>query len=163
MLGNFAEIIGIIFFSWLSDKVGRRPVYMFGALFSAAFAFPFFMMTNTLDPTMIYLAFILIMGIGGGAMFGPQAAYFAELFGPRLRYSGFAFARELGSILAGGPSPFIAAFLVGYMAGAPWGVACYVILLSLLTAFAVWCGPETNTSDLTADSPEDLVPAMRVT
>jgi metabolite-proton symporter len=161
MLGNFAEIFGILFFSWLSDKVGRRPVYMFGALFSAAFAFPFFMLTNTLDPMMIYLAFILIMGIGGGAMFGPQAAFFAELFGPRLRYSGFAFARELGSILAGGPSPFIAAYLVGYMAGAPWGVACYVILLSLLTAFAVWCGPETNQSDLTADSPEDLVPAAR--
>lgn len=163
MLGNFAEIFGIVFFSWLSDKVGRRPVYMGGALFSAAFAFPFFMLTNTLDPKMIYLAFILIMGIGGGAMFGPQAAFFAELFGPRLRYSGFAFARELGSILAGGPSPFIAAWLVGYMAGAPWGVACYVILLSLITAFAVWCGPETNASDLAADSPEDLVPAARPT
>lgn len=155
MLGNFAEILGILFFSWLSDRVGRRPVYMGGALFSAAFAFPFFVMTNTLDPTTIWLAFILIMGIGGGAMFGPQAAYFAELFGPRLRYSGFAFARELGSILAGGPSPFIAALLVGYMAGAPWGVACYVILLSLLTALAVWWGPETSESDLRADLPAD--------
>lgn len=153
MLGNGAEIIGIVFFSWLSDKIGRRPVYMGGALFSAAFAFPFFLLTNTLNPTLISLAFILIMGIGGGAMFGPQAAFFAELFGPRLRYSGFAFARELGSILAGGPSPFIAALLVGYMAGAPWGVACYVILLSLLTALAVWWGPETNTSDITADAP----------
>jgi len=160
MLGNGAEIVGILFFSWLSDRIGRRPVYMGGALFSAAFAFPFFLLTNTLDPVLIALAFILIMGIGGGAMFGPQAAYFAELFGPRLRYSGFAFARELGSILAGGPSPFIAALLVAYMAGAPWGVACYVILLSLITAFAVWCGPETNRSDLRADSPEDdLVPA----
>lgn len=154
MLGNFAEILGILFFSWLSDKVGRRPVYMGGALFSAAFAFPFFALTNTLNPGLIWLAFILIMGIGGGAMFGPQAAYFAELFGPRLRYSGFAFARELGSILAGGPSPFIAALLVGYMAGAPWGVACYVILLSLLTALAVWWGPETHGSDLRADSVE---------
>jgi MFS transporter, MHS family, shikimate and dehydroshikimate transport protein len=161
MLGNFAEIFGILFFSWLSDKVGRRPVYMGGALFSAAFAFPFFMLTNTLNPTLICLAFILIMGIGGGAMFGPQAAYFAELFGPRLRYSGFAFARELGSILAGGPSPFIAALLVGYMAGAPWGVAFYVIFLSLVTAFAVWCGPETNASNLSADSPEDVAPAPR--
>ena len=154
MLGNFAEIIGIVFFSWLSDKVGRRPVYMGGALFSAAFAFPFFVLTNTLNPALISLAFILIMGIGGGAMFGPQAAFFAELFGPRLRYSGFAFARELGSILAGGPSPFIAALLVGYMAGAPWGVACYVILLSLLTALAVWWGPETHASDIAADAPE---------
>ena len=52
------------------------------------------------------------MGIGGAAMFGPQAAYFAELFGPRLRYSGFAFARELGSILAGGPAPFLSGLLV---------------------------------------------------
>jgi MFS transporter, MHS family, shikimate and dehydroshikimate transport protein len=154
MLGNFAEIVGIVFFSWLSDRVGRRPVYMGGALFSAAFAFPFFVLTNTRHPALISLAFVLIMGIGGGAMFGPQAAYFAELFGPRLRYSGFAFARELGSILAGGPSPFIAALLVGYMAGAPWGVACYVILLSLLTALAVWWGPETHTSDLRAELPE---------
>jgi MFS family permease len=156
MLGNFAEIFGIVFFSWLSDKVGRRPVYMGGALFSAAFAFPFFILVGTLNPTLIAVAFMLIMGIGSAAMFGPQAAYFAELFGPRLRYSGFAFARELGSIIAGGPSPFIAALLVGWMAGAPWGVACYVILLSLITAFAVWCGPETNLSDIRADSPEDL-------
>jgi MFS family permease len=161
MLGNGAEIIGIVFFSWLSDKIGRRPVYMGGALFSALFAFPFFLLTNTLNPTLISLAFILIMGIGGGAMFGPQAAFFAELFGPRLRYSGFAFARELGSILAGGPSPFIAALLVGYMAGAPWGVACYVILLSLLTALAVWWGPETNTSDIAADTPAEVAAEPR--
>jgi MHS family shikimate/dehydroshikimate transporter-like MFS transporter len=156
MFGNGAEIIGILFFSWLSDKIGRRPVYMGGALFSALFAFPFFALTNSLDPKLISLAFILIMGIGGGAMFGPQAAYFAELFGPRLRYSGFAFARELGSILAGGPAPFIAALLVGAMAGAPWGVAGYVILLSLITAFAVWCGPETSASDIRAETAEDV-------
>jgi MFS transporter, MHS family, shikimate and dehydroshikimate transport protein len=162
MLGNVAEIFGVVFFSWLSDRIGRRPVYMGGALFSAAFAFPFFVLTGTLQPMLVWLAFILVMGIGGGAMFGPQAAFFAELFGPRLRYSGFAFARELGSIIAGGPSPFIAALLVGWMAGAPWGVACYVILLSLITAFAVWCGPETNLSDIGADRPEDLAADDRI-
>src|SRR6185312_4328207 len=152
MLGNAAEVFTVVFFAWLSDKIGRRPVYMGGALFSAAFAFPFFLMVGTRDPVMIALAFMLVMGIGSGAMFGPQAAYFAEMFGPRLRYSGFAFARELGSILAGGPSPFIAALLVGIMAGAPWGVACYVILLSLITALAIWWGPETNRSDIEAEA-----------
>jgi metabolite-proton symporter len=157
MLGNFAEIFGVLFFSWLSDKIGRRPVYMFGALFSAAFAFPFFLLVGTLNPVLISIAFILVIGVGGGAMFGPQAAYFAELFGPRLRYSGFAFARELGSVLAGGPSPFIAALLVSWMAGAPWGVACYVILLGLITALALWWGPETNLSDIRADTHHDLV------
>jgi MHS family shikimate/dehydroshikimate transporter-like MFS transporter len=152
MLGNAFEVVGVVFFAWLSDTVGRRPVYMFGALFSAAFAFPFFMLTNTLDPVLISLAFILVMGVGSGAMFGPQAAWFAEMFGPRLRYSGFAFARELGSLLAGGPSPLIAAALVGWMAGAPWGVACYVIFLALVTALAVWWGPETNLSDIEAEN-----------
>jgi MFS transporter, MHS family, shikimate and dehydroshikimate transport protein len=151
--GNLAEIVGIVFFSWLSDRVGRRPVYMGGALFSAAFAVPFFLLTDTRDPALIRLAFVLVMGIGGGAMFGPQAAYFAELFGPRLRYSGFAFARELGSVLAGGPAPFVSALLVAWMQGAPWGVACYVILLSGITAAAIWCGPETNRSDIAAEAP----------
>jgi metabolite-proton symporter len=155
LLGNLFEIFGIAFFSWLSDKIGRRPVYMGGALFSAIFAFPFFMLVGTRDPLLISLAFIVIMGIGGGAMFGPQAAYFAELFGPRLRFSGFAFAREIGSILAGGPAPFISALLVGWMGGAPWGVAFYVIVLSLITVAAVWWGPETHQNDLASDIVED--------
>ena len=152
LLGNAAELVGVVFFSWLSDKVGRRPVYLAGALFSAVFAVPFFILVDTKDPALIRLAFVLIMGVGGGAMFGPQAAYFAELFAPRLRYSGFAFARELGSILAGGPAPFLSALLVGWMAGAPWGVAGYVIVLSLLTAAAVWWGPETVRADIGAEA-----------
>ena len=84
-------------------------------------------------------------------MFGPQAAYFAELFGPRLRYSGFAFARELGSILAGGPAPFLSTLLVAWLGGRPWGVALYIIALSLLTALAIFLGPETYLSDISAD------------
>ena len=157
MLGNAAEIVGILAFSMLSDRVGRRPVYIGGAIFSALFAFPFFLLVGTRQPALIVLAFILVMGIGSAAMFGPQAAFFAELFGPRLRFSGFAFARELGSIISGGPSPFIAALLVGWMAGAPWGVACYVILLGAITALSVWWGPETSRSDLQAEAPDDNV------
>lgn len=153
--GNIALVCGLVFFAWLSDRIGRRPVYIFGALFSAACAFPFFLMVGTLNPVLIVLAFVIEMGIGSGAMFGPQAVYFAELFGPRLRYSGFAFARELGSIIAGGPAPLIAASLVAWMAGAPWGVCIYVVAISLVTAFAVWCGPETYKNDIRADDVED--------
>jgi MFS family permease len=151
VLGNIALVCGLVGFARLSDRIGRRPVYIFGALFSAVCAFPFFAAVDTRQPVLIVLAFMVTMGIGSGAMFGPQAVYFAELFGPRLRYSGFAFARELGSIIAGGPAPLIAAALVAWMAGAPWGVACYVVAISLVTAFAVWCGPETYKSDLAAD------------
>ena len=157
LLGNAAELAGVAYFSWLSDRVGRRPVYLTGALFSAAFAFPFFWLVNTGSAPLIVLAFICVMGIGGAAMFGPQAAYFAELFGPRLRYSGFAFARELGSILAGGPAPFLSGLLVLWMGGAPWGVAVYIIVLALITAGSIWIGPETFTSDLQAE--EEPAPA----
>ena len=155
IVGNVALAIGLVYFAWLSDRIGRRPVYMFGALFSAVAAFPFFLLVGTLNPALIMLAFAVVMGIGCGAMFGPQAVYFAELFGPRLRYSGFAFARELGSIIAGGPAPLIAATLVAWMAGAPWGVCVYVIAVSLVTAFAVWCGPETYKNDISEDDVQD--------
>ena len=153
--GSIALIIGALFFASLSDRIGRRPVYIFGALFSAACAFPFFLLAQTGNANLIILAFVIEMGIGSAAMFGPQAVYFAELFGPRLRYSGFAFARELGSIIAGGPAPLIAGLLVAWMSGAPWGVCVYIVAISLVTAFAVWCGPETYKSDIRQDDVQD--------
>jgi metabolite-proton symporter len=156
MLAYGVQLFTIPFFSWLSDRVGRRPVYLGGALFSAAFAFPFFLLVNTQSPPLIYLALILAISVGVAAMFGPQAAYFAELFGARLRYSGFAFARELGSILAGGPAPFVAASLLLWGGGQPWGVACYMTVLASITALAVYLGPETYRSDISIkDNPNE--------
>ncbi len=155
ILGSIALVIGAAGFAALSDRIGRRPVYIFGALFSAACAFPFFLLAQTGNPGLIILAFVIEMGIGSAAMFGPQAVYFAELFGPRLRYSGFAFARELGSIIAGGPAPLIAGLLVAWQGGAPWGVCVYIVAISLVTAFAVWCGPETYKNDIHEDDVQD--------
>ena len=85
ILGSLALVTGLLFFAWLSDRIGRRPVYIFGALFSAVLAVPFFLLAQTLDPILIALSFMVQMGIGIGAMFGPQAVYFSELFPPRLR------------------------------------------------------------------------------
>jgi MFS transporter, MHS family, shikimate and dehydroshikimate transport protein len=154
MIAYAVQLATIPLFSALSDRIGRRPVYMGGAIFSALFAFPFFMLVNMQSQPVIVFALILGIAIGVAAMFGPQAAYFAELFGARLRYSGFAFARELGSILAGGPAPFIAGFLLLWAGGQPWGVAAYMVLLSLVTAIAVYFGPETYRSDIHAE-PKD--------
>jgi len=86
---------------------------MFGALAGVALAFPFFWMVGTREWIWIAVAFILARAVVTAAMFGPQAAYFAELF-RRNAARGFAFARELGSILAGGPAPFVATALVAW-------------------------------------------------
>src|SRR5580704_4730124 len=142
MLAFVIELFAIVGFATLSDKIGRRPVYMFGALAGVAFAFPFFLSVGTKEWIWIALAFIIARAVVTAAMFGPQAAYFAELFPPQRRFAGFAFARETGSLLAGGPAPFLAAYLVS-VTGSWWPVACYAALLSGLTALAIWAGPET--------------------
>jgi MFS family permease len=138
-------------FAALSDRIGRRPVYMFGALAGVAFAFPFFMLVGTREWVWIAVAFIVARAVVTAAMFGPQAAYFAELFPPQRRFAGFAFARELGSLLAGGPAPFVATALVAW-SGTWWPVALYAAVLSALTAFAVWAGPETYQESITVDN-----------
>ncbi len=153
-LGYVVSLVTIPAFSALSDRIGRRPVYMGAAIFCALFAFPFFWLISTQNIALIGLAFVLALGIGTAGMFGPQAAYFAELFTTRLRYSGFAFARELGSVLAGGPAPFLSALLVSWASGQIWPVAVYVIVLSLLTALALYAGPETYKSDITFETKE---------
>src|SRR5205814_1430678 len=82
---------------------------------------------------------------------GARAAYFARLVPPQRRFAGFAFARELGSLLAGGPAPFVAAALVAW-SGSWWPVACYAAFLAACTAFAIWCGPETFEESITVDN-----------
>ena len=152
MVAFVVELFTILGFAALSDRVGRRPVYMFGALAGVALAFPFFWLVETKQWIYIALAFILARAVVTAAMFGPQASYFAELFPPQRRFAGFAFARELGSLLAGGPAPFLATALVAWASGAWWPVAIYAIVLSLLTAWAIWAGPETYEDSITSDN-----------
>src|SRR5437879_13671082 len=114
MLAFVIELFAIMGFAALSDRIGRRPVYMFGALAGVALAFPFFWMVGTKEWIWIAVAFILARAVVTAAMFGPHAAYFAELFPPPRLFAGFAFARELGSLLAGGPAPFVGAALVAW-------------------------------------------------
>lgn len=162
MLAFVIELFAILGFAALSDRVGRRPVYMFGALAGVALAFPFFWMVGTKQWIWIALAFILARAVVTAAMFGPQAAYFAELFPPQRRFAGFAFARELGSLLSGGPAPFVATALVAAY-GSWWPVACYAMFLSMCTVIAIWFGPETYQEDITAVAPdprEELSAAM---
>ncbi len=153
MLAFVIELFAILGFAALSDRVGRRPVYLFGALAGVALAFPFFWMVGTKQWIWIALAFILARAVVTAAMFGPQAAYFAELFPPQRRFAGFAFARELGSLLSGGPAPFVATALVAAY-GSWWPVACYAIFLSLCTVIAIWFGPETYKEDIAAVVPD---------
>jgi len=148
-----AAAIGIFtipLFGALSDRVGRRPVYMFGSAFLALFSFPFFWLLNTETSVLICPAILLANSVGVYAMFAPQAAYFSELFDTRVRYSGLALAREVSAPFAGGIAPFIATYLLS-KSGTYWPIALYMIVLALISLVALAFGPETYQRRISED------------
>jgi MFS family permease len=105
------SFVSIPFFGHLSDRLGRKRVYMFGAALTGVFGVVYFMMLETRVPWLVATAIILSL-VPHDIMYGPQAALIAESFTERLRYSGASLGYQLSSLIAGGPAPLIATWLM---------------------------------------------------
>jgi MFS family permease len=116
---------------FLSDRIGRRRMYMVGAVVTGVFGFIYFALLNTLVPGWIFLAVVLSL-IPHSMMYGPQAALIAESFTGRLRYSGASLGYQLASVIAGGPAPLIAAWLFARY-GSGYAIAAYILLCAILS------------------------------
>jgi MFS transporter, MHS family, shikimate and dehydroshikimate transport protein len=143
MYAALFELISLPFFGWLSDQIGRRPLYILGALFTIAFAFPLFWLLETRSVALVFVAVIVAMNFGHGMMFGPESTYFPELFGPRVRYSGASFGFQTSAAIGGGFAPIIATAMVGYFGGTT-GVSVMMIVLALITLAAALAARETR-------------------
>ena len=157
-LGAVVELVTIPVCGALSDRIGRRPVYMLGCLATIAMAFPLFWAMGTRQPVIVVLGFVIAMALGHGVVYGVQASFLSEMFPSNVRYSGASLGYQLAAPIGGGLMPIVAAAMV---AGthATWPVSVLLICLSLLTMVAVRYAKETapiTTDNKRADSDVEL-------
>jgi metabolite-proton symporter len=142
------SFVSIPVFGHLSDRIGRRNMYMIGAAVTGVFGFVYFPMLNTGSEAIIFLAIILSL-VPHDMQYGPQAALIAESFTGSLRYSGASMGYQLSSIIAGGPAPLIAAWLFGAFQSAT-AIAVYIAVCAVITLVATWLMSDYTGKDINA-------------
>jgi MFS family permease len=134
----------------ISDRIGRRQMYIIGCVFVALFTFGYFAMLDTRDATMIFIA-VALSFIPVMTMYGPEAALIAEAFTPRLRYSGASLGYQLASIIAGGPAPFISTWLFAtYHSTFPIGM--YVVVCAVISIGATLMLPDYTNKEISTEA-----------
>ncbi len=134
LAASLISFISIPLAGHLSDRIGRKRMYMIGAVVTGIFGFVYFALLDTREPGLIFLAVALSL-IPHDMMYGPQAALIAESFTARLRYSGASLGYQLASIIAGGPAPLIAAWIFRDW-GSGYAIALYILACAIITVIA---------------------------
>jgi len=147
IIAAISELITIPIFASLSDRVGRRPICIWSAAVAMLLAFPFFWVLGTEVAVLIWLAFAVYAGVLGG-VYGPGAAFVAEQFETRRRYSGASAGYQLSGVLSGAFAPLIASALLAAAGGSIWPVALYLAGLSLISLVSAYLATETYRADI---------------
>jgi len=142
LLSSVVSIPVILWAGHASDRLGRRPLIIVGAIGLVVWAFPYFLLVDTGSLVLLFVA-ATVGGIASSLVYGPIAAYLGELFEPHVRYSGASLAYQLASILISGGTPFIMTALLG-ATGTSMSVSAFLCLMGLVTLFSALKLPETR-------------------
>src|SRR6201997_33798 len=133
----------------LSDRIGRKRLYLIGAVLTGLFGFAYFALLNTTAPALIFIAIVLSF-VPHALTYGPQAALIAECFTPRLRYSGCSIGYQLSSVISGGPAPLIATALLA-PTGAGYTIAFYILFCAIVTIAATAMLPDYTNREISEE------------
>jgi len=149
LAASFVSFFSIPLFGYLSDRIGRRRMYVIGAVLLGLFGFLYFGMVDSAIPWVVFLAIVLSL-IPHDMMYGPQAALIAEAFTPRLRYSGSSLGYQFASVIAGGPAPLVAtALFAAYHSG--YAISIYLAVCVVITLIAVAYMPDYTGRDISSE------------
>jgi MFS transporter, MHS family, shikimate and dehydroshikimate transport protein len=147
IIGSLIEVFTIPLFGYLSDIVGRRPLYFAGAIFTILFAFPLFWLIDTKNALVIGATIAVAISFGHGMMFGLLSTYLPELFGTKVRYTGASLGFQVAAAIGGGLSPVLATSLTQSFGGTA-GVSVLLIMLASITFVATLLARETRDAAL---------------
>ncbi|GAA1712122.1 MFS transporter [Kribbella yunnanensis] len=136
----------------LSDRVGRKPVYRAGTWAALLFAFPAAALVQHGTSVTVFIALAVGVGVLDGVIYGPLAAFWAELFSTRVRYTALGALYQLSGIVASGLTPLIAAWLVSLGDGDLWWLATYNVLIAIVSLLSARALPETLGRSLDSDN-----------
>lgn len=142
VLSASVELVTTVLWGRLSDRVGRKPVYMIGAVGLIVIAFAFFWLIDTKVPALVGLAYLLGNAVCHGAMIGTHPSLRSELFSTEVRYSGLALGHEIASVFAGGLAPLVATALLAHYHAA-WPVALLLAGMGMITVISLLFTRET--------------------
>jgi metabolite-proton symporter len=149
LAASFVSFFSIPLFGHISDRIGRKKMYLIGTTACGLFAFLYFGMLDTAIPSAVFIAIVLSL-IPHDMMYGPQAALIAEAFTPRLRYSGASLGYQFASVIAGGPAPLIAtALFAAYHTG--YAIAVYLAICAVISLISTALMPDYTSKDVSAE------------
>lgn len=150
LIAATCQVLLIPWFGRLSDRFGRRPVYLFGAVGAAIWVFVFFALLDTRNFALIVIAAVISL-LFHAAMYGPQASFIAEMFPTKIRYSGASMGYQLAGIFGGALAPIISVGLLDRY-DTSLVVSLYILAVLALTTFCVVVSAETSGTELQADT-----------
>jgi metabolite-proton symporter len=134
LAGAMISFITVPLFGHLSDRLGRKRIYMLGAALTGLYGLVYFRLLDTREPWLVAIAIILSL-IPHDIMYGPQGALIAESFAGELRYSGASLGYQLSSLIAGGPAPLVATWLMSRYHSAT-SIAFFIVVCSIVSLAA---------------------------